>query len=137
MRIAARQVDAQLQTAVKLVHKLTAVAARRVVHGDGLQGFFAAQPGVADGALFGMHGLLHGRPEKLHIAAEVPGAAYAARNGTHVEMGQVGAGAGRRQRQKRKGQRVIIQIGGTFQCGDLLSRQQGGEVCIRQNRGQG
>jgi sensor domain CHASE-containing protein len=34
-----RQVDAQLQPAVQLVHKLTAVAARRVVHGDGAQAF--------------------------------------------------------------------------------------------------
>ncbi|MNC79178.1 hypothetical protein D3C75_1315870 [compost metagenome] len=52
-------------------------------------------------------------------------------------MGQIGAGAGSRQRQQREGQRVIIQIRGLFQSGNLNSGEQGGKVCIRQNRGQG
>lgn len=78
MRFAARQMNAQRQSAVQFVHKLTAMAARRVVHRNSAQGGLAAQPGVADGALFGVNGLLHGRAEKFHIAAKVPAAAEAA-----------------------------------------------------------
>jgi hypothetical protein len=45
-------------------------------------------------------------------------------------------GAGRRQRQQREGQRVVVQPCGFFQCRDVFSRQQGREMLIRQNRGQ-
>ena len=137
VRRAARQVNAQLQPAVQLVHKLAAVAAWGVVYGDGAQGFLTAQPGVADGALLGVNGLLHGCAEELHVPAEVPGSADAARDGADVEVGKIGPGAGGSQGQQCESQRVFIQPGCLFQHRDLLSRQQGGEMCICQNGSQG
>ena len=99
MRFATRQMNAQRQSAVQFVHKLTAMAARRVVHRDSAQGGLAAQPGVADGALFRVNGLLHGSAEKLHIAAKVPAAADAAGDSPDVKMRKVGARAGSGKRQ--------------------------------------
>ena len=137
MRRASRQGDTQFKTAVQLIHKLAAVAARGIVDGDGAQGFFAAQPGVTDGALLRVNGLLHGRTEKLHVSAEVPGPAHAARNCAYVKMGKVSAGAGSRQGQQGESQRVFVQPRCLFKRRDLICRQQGGEMRIRQNRSQG
>ena len=137
VRRATRQIDAQLQPAVQLVHKLTAVAARSVVNGYGAQGFFTAQPGVADGALLGVHGLLHGCAQELHVAAEVPGAADAARNGPDVEVGEICSRAGGSQRKQCESQRVFVQSRCLFQHRDLLRGQQGGEVRICQNGSKG
>ena len=103
------QMNAQIQSAVQFVHKLAAVAARRVVNGDRRETFFSAQPGVADGALFGMNRLLHGRAEEFHVGAEIPRSAHAARNCANVEVRQRRTGAGRRQRQQRECQRVFVQ----------------------------
>ena len=137
VRRAARQVDAQLQPAVQLVHKLTAVAAGGVVNGNGAQGFFTAQPGVADGALLGVNRLLHGRAQELHIATEVPGSADAARNGPDVKVGEIGPRAGGSQRKQCESQRVFVQSRCLFQHRDLLRGQQGGEVRICQNGSKG
>jgi hypothetical protein len=41
------------------------------------------------------------------------------------------------QRQQCESQRVFVQSRCLFQHRDLLCRQQGGEMLIRQNRGQG
>ncbi len=120
VRLTTRQIDTQRQPAVQFIHKLTAVAARRVVNGDGLQGFFAAQPGVADGALFRVHGLLHGRTEELHVATEVPGSAHAAGDSANVKVRQVGTGTGSGQRQERKSERVFVQPRRCFKRRDLL-----------------
>ncbi|MNR43817.1 hypothetical protein D3C85_1624840 [compost metagenome] len=92
---------------------------------------------MADGALFGVDGLLHGRTQELHVPAEIPGPAHAARNGTNVKMGEIGSGAGGSQRQQCESQRVFVQSRCLFKRRDLLCAQQGGEVRIRQNRSQG
>ena len=129
--------DAQRQSAVQFVHKLTTVAAGGVVHGNRQQGFFAAQPGMADGALLSVHGLLHGGAEEFHIAAEVPGTADAAGNGADVKVGEVGTRTGRRQRQQSKGQRVFVQPRRALQRSDLICIEQGRKMRVGQHRGDG
>ena len=83
-----------------------------------------------------MNGLLHGCAQELHVSAEVPGSADAARNGANVKVGKIGTCTGGSQRQQCESQRVFVKIRGLFQRGDLLSGEQGGEMLIRQNRGQ-
>ena len=78
-----------------------------------------------------------GHTKKLHVSAEVPGSAHAARNCAYVEMGKVSAGAGSRQGQQGESQRVFVQPRCLFKGRDLICRQQGGEMRIRQNRGRG
>ena len=137
MWLATRQIDAQFQTAVQLIHKLATVTARGVVDGNGFQGMFPAQPGVTDRALLCVDSLLHRRTQELHVPAEIPCATHAARYGTNVEVGKVGSCAGSGQRKQCESQRVFVESRSLFKHRDLLGRKQGGEVLIRQNRSQG
>ena len=134
MRFATRQMNTQDLAAVQLIHKLTTVTAGGVVDGNGIQRLFAAQPRVANGALLGVHGLLHRGAEELHVAAKIPATANAASDGANVKMGEVGARTGRRERQQRKGQRVFIKARCVPQRRDLAGIQQSREVRVDQHR---
>ena len=92
---------------------------------------------MADGALVRVDSLLHRRTQELHVTAKVPGSAYTACNRPYIEVGEVSACAGGGQRQQCESQRVFVQSCCLLKQSDLLSRQQGGEMLIRQNRGQG
>lgn len=98
---------------------------------------FSPRSRVTDGALLRVDGLLHGRTDELHVSAEVPGSAHAARNCAYVKMGKVSAGAGSRKGQQGESQRVFVQPRCLFKGRDLICRQQGGEMRIRQNRSRG
>lgn len=101
-----------------------------------LSAFFAAQPGVADGALFRVDSLLHRRDQEPGSTPKYQAPLYTACNRPYIEVGEVSACAGGGQRQQCESQRVRP-VPRSLKQSDLLSRQQGGEMLIRQNRGQG
>ena len=123
-----RQGDFQGLGGAQLVHELAAVTARGVVDGDFTDPGLAAEPGVGDGGLLGVHRVEQPLARKLHVGAKIPAAAQAAGDGADEEPGDGSDRAGGRQRQQGQAQGPIVEPGGGFQRRHLLRGKTGLEI---------